>query len=119
MPNDHILFISKAEHDGEVESVLVDNGLQVKKINSIHELKEVEALDRYGIVLLDLDLPCVNNNSIYRLRSKTGQSWIIGFSSKRYNPHLKDSLRSCMFAVLSKPADAKELMYCMQSLQEH
>lgn len=116
MTNNHVLFVSTAEHDEEVQSILEENGLLVTRLNSMHEIRQVEDLDKYRIVLLDLDLPCVNNNAIYRLKNKTRQAWIIGFSSRTYNPHLKESLRSCMFAVLGKPADAEELIYCMHSL---
>ncbi|WP_291318536.1 hypothetical protein [Desulfonatronospira sp.] len=84
----------------------------------MHKLKGLDGLDRHGLVLLDLDLPDVDNNSIFRLKKKIGQAWIIGFSSRTYHPHLKESLRSCMFAVLGKPADAEELLYCLRSLLE-
>ena len=116
MTTNHVLFISTEDHDEQVQNMLVDYGVQVTKISSMQELKEPETKGEYSIVLLDLDLPCVSNNSIYWLRKMTGQAWIIGFSSKRYHPELKESMRSDIFAVLGKPAHSRELQYCLHSL---
>ncbi len=115
MTGEHALVVSSREKNNELEDILAGNGLNVTRLETMHQLIGLNHPQKFKIALLDLDLPCVNNSRIYSLKQNNPHIWIIGLSSQAYHPHLKESLREHMFGVLASPPDVRELQYCLTS----
>ncbi len=116
MDGEHVLVITQDQQRDELLEILFENGLNVTRLESMHDISNISRLDGFDLALIDLDMTCVSNNSIHRLKQKNADIWILGFSCKSYHPHLRESLQDYMFGVVAKPPNPDELTYCLQCL---
>lgn len=71
------------------------------------------------VVILDLDSLPVDNRLFRNLKAKYPEIHIIGLSSRPFHPELKEAIGTHIYAILSKPIDDDELLYCLRSTCEN
>ncbi|MCA1743202.1 MAG: hypothetical protein ABR542_02130 [Desulfonatronovibrio sp.] len=111
-----ILIIAEPHEQADISELIINMRSDVVFYGSIKECQSSACMRVLKLIIVDLDLPEINNSFISSLKRDNPQSWIFGISSSRYHPHLKDSFRSSLFGVISKPLDEEELAYCLKSL---
>ncbi len=112
-----VLLISEESDGKELMMVFEDQGYSAMLITSVALFHETQIPQSLSVVILDLDLPMVTNYFVSQLRNKTG-AWIIGISMQQFHPQLEESLRKDLFAVVRKPIDYSELLYCMKCVED-
>jgi DNA-binding NtrC family response regulator len=87
----------------------------------LYELGSMDDVARYmqgrdkGLLIVDLDTEQVNN-AVLREVKKNHPITIIAISSEQFHPGLEEAFRHHLFACLTKPLDAEELLYMLRSV---
>jgi DNA-binding NtrC family response regulator len=82
-------------------------------------LLEIEAmLQEAGcrLVIFDLDTVPLDNRTLKEFKKFHGDLSILALSERSFHPELKESMANHIYACLSKPVDADELIYCVNSI---
>ncbi len=87
-----------------------------------HSLPNLETRVKEGdlqAVILDLDTLPVDNRFIMGLRRENPGVCIMGLSSRRFHPELKEAIsKGFFYACLHRPVDMEELFYWLRSIDD-
>jgi DNA-binding NtrC family response regulator len=92
------------------------SGIEVLQCLSVSDLQNPSQERTRGVVILDLDDPCVTNRMLGEITRKCPILKIIGVSGRLFHPEFKEAMRSYLYACMSKPVDVEELMYLVKSV---
>ncbi len=111
-----ILVDSGRESLPEVATTLEASGFQVLQCRSTSDLGKLGRKSDRRVVILDLDDALINNRVLKDVKRKRPAMQIIGISRRPFHPELKEAMRSYIYACMSKPMDAEELIYLVKGL---
>ena len=70
-------------------------------------------------VLIDLDNGILSNVDIRKFKRANPKVPLLAISRKPFHPDLRESMRSHIFACVSKPVDPEELIFLLNSALEN
>ena len=100
----------------EVSEILTEQPFQVAHVKSLADCQTHLRQHPCCVLLLDLDTVDVDNRAIVQLKRNHPTLNIIAKSRRKFHPELEESLRSHIFACLTKPLDPTELRFWLRSL---
>ena len=100
----------------ELSEILAEQPFHVTQIRTLAECKAHLRQNPCCALLLDLDTVDIDNRAIVQLKKQHPTLTIIAKSLRKFHPELEESLRSYIFACLTKPLDPTELQFWLRSL---
>ena len=100
----------------EVNEILAEQPFHITHIKNLAECEAHLRQHPCCALLLDLDTVGIDNRAILQLKRNHPSLNIIAKSMRKFHPELEESLRSYIFACLTKPLDPTELQFWLRSL---
>lgn len=100
----------------EVDKILGDQPFHVTQVHTLAECDACLQQRPRCALILDLDTVDIDNRTIMQLKRNHPEINIIAKSSRKFHPELEESLRSYIFACLTKPMDPTELAFWLRTL---
>jgi DNA-binding NtrC family response regulator len=113
--NPTVIFVSIGRERSSLETILELNDIQVLQCRSIRDLEIMLQKIPFAVTALDLDEIPLDDRLIKEMALKCPSLKIIGFSNRHFHPELKESMKSYIYAAISKPVDSDELIYLVKS----
>jgi DNA-binding NtrC family response regulator len=114
--NPLVFIVDNGKRLSELTIAIARSGIEVLQCSSISDLQKLCQERNRGVVMLDLDDPCVTNRMLGEIARKCPILRIIGVSDRLFHPEFKEAMRSYLYACMSKPVDMEELMYLVKSV---
>ncbi|MGA6925804.1 MAG: hypothetical protein WBY88_08990 [Desulfosarcina sp.] len=99
-----------------VSRILIDQPFHVTLVHTLAECDVYLQQRPCCALIMDLDTVGIDNRAIVQLKKQHPTVNIIAKSARRFHPELEESLRSHIFACLTKPLDPAELQFWLRSL---
>lgn len=99
-----------------VSRILIDQPFNVTLVHTLDECEVYLQGHPCCALIMDLDTVGIDNRTIVQLKKQHPTVNIIAKSARRFHPELEESLRSHIFACLTKPLDPAELQFWLRSL---
>lgn len=116
MEKEIIVLDSQPDKGNDVGKILADQPFRVTYANTLVECETHIQRSRCCALILDLDTVDIDNRGIVQFKRSHPEINIIAKSARKFHPELEESLRSYIFACLSKPLDPAELHFWLRSL---
>jgi DNA-binding NtrC family response regulator len=95
----------------ELATTLAAGTVDVLQCSSISDLEKLCLTNDHAAVVLDLDNVRVTNPVLREITRKCPCLRIIAVSGRLFHPELEESMRSYLYACMSKPVDVDDLLY--------
>jgi DNA-binding NtrC family response regulator len=115
-----IIFVAEdqnlADNLCQVLHIYHYNAQHLQSFQMFEGLPENEPLTA---VLIDLDSVAISNIDIRNFKRENPNVPLLAISYKPFHPDLQESMRSHIFACVSKPVDPDELIFLLNSALEN
>ena len=111
-----VVLDSQPDTGNDVGEILADLPFRVTYVHTLVECETRIQHRRCYALILDLDTVDIDNRGIVQFKRSHPEINIIAKSALTFHPELEESLRSHIFACLSKPLDSAELHFWLRSL---
>ena len=100
----------------DLAKILANQPFRISHVRTLADCNAQIQHCRCFALILDLDTVDIDNRIILDLKMNHPKLNIIAKSRRRFHPELEESLRSYIFACLTKPLDPNELQFWLRSL---
>jgi DNA-binding NtrC family response regulator len=102
----------------ELCALLEQARIAAQPLHSLEDLMGKLEQESIGVVVIDLDSLPVNNAFFRSLRKRRPDVAILCLSSRTHHPDLQEAMSTHIYASLTKPLNAEELLYWLKTVAE-
>jgi len=115
-----IIFVAEDQNkDDKLCQVLHIHHYNAQYLQSFQMFEDLPENEPFRAVLIDLDSVAISNIDIRNFKRANPDIPLLAISSKPFHPDLQESMRSHIFACVSKPVDPDELIFLLNSALEN
>jgi DNA-binding NtrC family response regulator len=115
-----IIFVAADRNQADTLcSVLQNHHYAARHLQSFQILERLSESEPLAAVLIDLDSVDLSNVDIRNFKRTNPNIPLLAISRKPFHPDLQESMRSHIFACVSKPIDPDELIFLLDSALEN
>ena len=115
-----IIFVAEDQNQADnLCHVLHVHNYNVKHLQSFQMFEGLPENELFSAVIVDLDSVAISNIDIRTFKRANPDIPLLAISYKPFHPDLQESMRSHIFACVSKPVDPDELIFLLNSALEN